>query len=124
ALAHRTGALEREEAALGVADAAMAMAVLAGLGLGAGLGAGARTGLAGHRGRQPHLSGLAAERIVERNLHVEAQVGATLARGTAPARTAAHAEDALEDVRESRAEIAAEAGRAAHAALLEGGVAE
>src|SRR6185436_2662284 len=57
ALADRTGALEREEAALGVADAAVAVAMQTGLWLGAGLGADARAGLAGHRRRQPHLRG-------------------------------------------------------------------
>src|SRR5262245_51956945 len=36
ALADRTGPLEREEAALGVTDAAVAVAMLASLGLGAG----------------------------------------------------------------------------------------
>src|SRR6185295_8766663 len=51
----RKRALARQKAALAVADAAVAVAVLAGLRLGAGLGAVAGAGLAGHRGRQPHL---------------------------------------------------------------------
>ena len=123
ALADRTGALQREEAALGVADAAVAVAVLAGLRLGAGLGAGAGAGFAGHRGRQPHLRVLAGEGLLQRDLHVEAQVRAALAARAALAR-AAHAENAFEDVGEGRAEIVAEAVRAAAHALLEGGMAE
>ena len=124
ALADRAGALEREEAALGVADAAVAVAVLAGLRLGARLGAGAGAGLAGDRGRQPQLGGLAGERLLQRDLHVEAKIGAALAPAAARAARARHAEDAFENVGEGGAEVAAEAVRAAHAALLERGVAE
>src|SRR5204863_8783288 len=66
ALTNRTGALEREEAALGVADTALTVAVLAGLRLGAGLGTAAGAGLAGHRSRQPHLRGLAGVGVFQR----------------------------------------------------------
>src|SRR5262249_48633634 len=122
-LADRARALEREEAALGMADAAVAVAMLAGLWLGASLGAGARAGLAGDRGRPPHLRGLAAKRLVQGDLHVEAQIGAALADVAAAAR-AAHAENAFKNVGESRAKIAAEAVRTSHAALFERGVTE
>ena len=111
ALTGRAGALQREEA-LRVTDAAGAVAMRAGLRLGAGLGAGAGAGFAGHRRRQAHLRGLAVERLLERDLHVVAQIGAALAAVAAAAR-AAHAEDALEDVGEGRAEIGAEAVAAA-----------
>ena len=60
------------------------------------------------------------------NLHVEAQVRTAL--GALPAATAApaaaHAEQVFEDIGEGMGEISAEALPAAHAALLEGGMAE
>ncbi len=124
ALTGRAGALEREEA-LRMAHAAGAAAGRTGLRLGAGLGARTGAGLAGDRGRQPHLRGLALERLLQVDLHVVAKIGAALAaRGAAAAAPAAHAENAFEDIGEGGAEIGAEAGPAAHAALLEGGVAE
>src|SRR5258708_6009904 len=49
ALTDRAGSLQREEATLGVADAAVAVAVLTDLPLGAGLGARAPAGLPPHR---------------------------------------------------------------------------
>ena len=85
ALADRAGAFEREEA-LGVTDAAVAVAVRAGLRLGAGLGAGAGAGFAGDRGRDPHLRGLAVKGVLERDLHVVAQIGAALAAAGCAAR--------------------------------------
>ena len=63
ALAGRTGALEREEA-LRVPDLALAAARRADLGLGARLGAASGAGLAGDRRRNPHLSALAAVRLL------------------------------------------------------------
>src|SRR5262249_54078902 len=120
ALAAGAGALEREEA-LGVADSARAAAMRTGLRPGAGLGARARASLARDRRGQPHLGGLAGECLVERDLHVVAQVGAALGSRAATA-AATHAENALEQVGESGAEIGPEAGPA-HA-LLEGGMAE
>ena len=68
-----------------------------------------------------HLRGFAGERFLKRDLHIVAKVGAALA--AAGASTARHAEDALEDIAEGRAEVVAEAVRRA-AALLEGGMAE
>src|SRR5882672_8741402 len=106
-----------------MADPAVAVAGRAGLRLGAGLGAAARAGLAGHRSRQPHLRGLAGEGLVQRDLHVEAQIGAALAARAALA-AAAHAEDAFENIGKRRAEIGAEPMRAAARAVLERGVAE
>ena len=123
ALAVRAGALEREEA-LRLTDPALAAAHRAGLRLGAGLGAGAGAGLAGDRGRDADLRRLAGVGLLQRDLHVVAQVGAALASGAAAA-PAAHAEQIVEDVGEGRGEVGAEAvRRAAHAAVLEGGVAE
>ena len=122
ALAGRAGALQGEEA-LGMADLALAAAGRAGLRLGAGLGAAARAGLAGDRGRDADLGVLAAIGLFEAELHVVAQVGAALAAGAAAAAPggAAHAEEIVEDVGESRGEVGAEA---VAAALLEGGMAE
>ena len=62
-----------------MADAAGAAAMGAELQLAAGLGAGAGAGLAGDRGRDAHLGGLAGEGFVEVDFHVVAQVGAALA---------------------------------------------
>ena len=89
-------------------------------GLRAGLGAGARAGLAGHRGRNADLGGLARIGLLEADLHVVAQVGAALAAG-AGAR-ARHAEDAFEQIGEGRAEFRAEAARPRTGAMLEGRV--
>src|SRR5205807_1873641 len=116
------GPLQREKA-LGVADAPRARAGRAGFGLGAGLGAGARAGLAGDRGRNPQLRGLAGKRLVEADLHVVAQIGAALAAGAAAARSA-HAENAFEQIRECGAEIRPEIAAGPAAAVLEGGMAE
>ncbi len=93
-------------------------------GLRAGLGAGAGAGLAGDRGRNAHLRGLAGEGLLEADLHVVAQVGAALAAGAAAAPAAAHAEQIVEDVGEGRGEVGAEAAGAAGPAVLEGGMAE
>ncbi len=124
-MAARAGALEREEA-LGVADAALARTGWAGLGPRAGLGARARAGFAGHRGRDAHVCGLAAVSLLEADLHVVAQVRATLAAGAAAASRprAAHAEQVVEDVREGRGDVPEAARRAARAAMLECGMAE
>ena len=104
----------------------MAAAMRAEFRLGAGLGARAGAILAGDRGRDAHLRGLAGKRLLEADLHVVAQVGAALARvaaATAAAPAAAHAEQVVENIGEGRGEIGAEAAGAAAAALLEGGVA-
>src|SRR5207344_1121778 len=102
----RTGALEREEA-LRLADLAVPLAHRAGLRLGAGLGAGAGADFAGDRGRNAHLRGLAGERLLERDLHVKAQVVAALAPAAA-ALPSAHAEEVVENIGEGRGEIGAE----------------
>src|SRR5262249_12710169 len=122
ALAGRTGPLEREET-LGVTDASLTAAGRTSLGLGAGLGAGARAGLAGHRGRDAHLGGLAAIGFLQGDFHVVAQIGAALAAAAASAATAAHAEQVIEGVGEGGRDIAEAVGRAG-AGMLEGGVAE
>ena len=99
AVTGRTGALDGEEALLR-ANAAVARAGLAGGGLRARPRAGARAGLADHRGRQLDRRGLAAERLLEGDLEIVAQVGAALAAAGLPAASAAHhvAEQVLEDV--------------------------
>src|SRR5262249_57466828 len=116
------GGLQGKEARR-MPDAACAAAMRTGLRLGAGLGAGAGASLARHRGRDAHLRGLAGERLLERDLHVVAQIGAALGAIAAPT-PAGHTEDAFEDVREGRAEAWAEVVRAATHALLEGSVAK
>ena len=103
---------------------AMPAAGRAGLRAGAGLGAGARAGFAGDRGRDADFGGLAVIGILERDLHIVAQIGATLAATRRAGAAAGHAENAFEDIGESRAEIGAEAVRAGAIALLEGGMAE
>src|SRR5215470_13363937 len=85
--------------------------------------AGAGAGLARYRGRDAHLRGLAGERLLQRDFHVVAQIGAALGAIAAPA-AAGHAEDALEDIGEGRAETGPEIVRAAAHPLLEGGVSE
>src|SRR5215471_1131711 len=122
ALAGRTGPLEREET-LGVTDASLTAAGRTSLGFGAGLGAGARAALAGHRGRDAHLGGLAEIGFLQGDFHVVAQIGAALAAAAASAATAAHAEQVIEDVGEGGSHIAEAVGRAG-AGMLEGGVAE
>src|SRR5215813_13615855 len=122
ALAGRTGPLEREET-LGVTDASLAAAGRTSLGFGAGLGARAGTPLAGHRGRDAHLSGLAAIGFLQGDFHVVAQIGAALAPAAASTATAAHAEQVIEDVGEGGSHVAEAVGRA-EAGMLEGGVAE
>src|SRR5262249_60932657 len=88
ALAGDAGALQGEEA-LGMPYLAGAAAGRAGLRLGAGLGARAGAGLAGHGGRDADLRGLAAERFLERDLHVVAQIRAALAPAAATPAAAA-----------------------------------
>ena len=123
AVTRRAGALEREET-LGLANLAVARAARAGLRFRSGLGAAARASLAGHRGRNADLRGLAVERLFERDLHVVAQIRAALAPARAAA-PAAHAEEVVEDIGERRGEIRTEAvRRAAAPAMLERGVAE
>src|SRR5262249_8044978 len=121
ALAGRTGALEREET-LGLADLAVAAAGRARLRLGARLGAAAGADLAGDRGRNAHLGGLAVEGFPQGDFHVVAQIRTALATAAARAATA-HAEEIVENVGEGRGKIGAEAGAAPHA-LLERRVAE
>ncbi|MGY4300594.1 hypothetical protein ACVWXN_008689 [Bradyrhizobium sp. i1.4.4] len=84
------------------------------------LGADARAGLAGDRDRNLDLRGLAAKGFLERDFHVVAQVGATLA--AAAAALPGHAEQVFEDVGEGGGEARTETGAAA--ALLEGRMAE
>ena len=123
AMALRAGALDREEALRG-AHLAVAAAHRAGDRLGAGLGAGAGAFVAGDRSRHADLRGLAGIGLLQRDLHVVAQIGAALAPAGRAALAAAHhvAENVLEDVGEAAGR---EAGRAvAHAAVLEGGMAE
>src|SRR5690606_33683845 len=128
ALADRAGALDGEEALCG-AHLAVAGAVLAGRHAGAGLGAGAVAGVAADQRRHVDLDGAAEIGLLERDFEIVAQVGAAQARLLAPAAlAAAHevAEDVLEDVGHGRGEFGPEAAPAtpAHAAILEGGVAE
>src|SRR5690606_37299651 len=110
ALAGGAGALDGEEALAGahLADAAGGGA---GAHAGARLGAGAGAGLAGDAGGHADLGGLALERLLQRDLHIVAQVGAAVARvARAPASAAAApahevAEQIVEDVRHGRGEI-------------------
>src|SRR5262249_48613413 len=113
---------EREET-LGVTDASLAAAGRTSLGFGAGLGARAGAALAGHRGRDVHLGGLAAIGFLQGDFHVVAQIGAALATAAASTATAAHAEQVIEDVGEGGSHIAEAVGRA-EAGMLEGGVPE
>src|SRR5205823_393143 len=122
-LAARTGALQGEKT-LGVTNLSVAAAGRAGFGFRSCLGAAAGAGLAGHRGWNADLCGLAGERLFEADLHVVAQVGAALAPGGGAAARSRHPENALENIGEGRAEIGAEAGCAARPAVLEGGMAE
>src|SRR5262245_27208414 len=123
ALAVRAGALQREEA-LRVQDASLAAAARTGLRPGAGLRARARAGLAGDRGRDAHLRGLAGIGLFQADLHVVAQVGAALAPAAAPAPAAAHAEEIVENVGEGRGHVAEAAAGARPGTVLERGVTE
>src|SRR5262249_11838247 len=76
-LAPGAGALQRKET-LRMPDASSATAVRTGFWFGARLGTGAGAGIARHRGRNAHLRGLARERLLERDLHVVAQIGTAL----------------------------------------------
>ena len=95
-LAGGTGPLEREET-LGVTDASVAAAGWTSLGFGAGLGAGAGASLAGHRGGEAYLGGLAEIGLLQADFHVVAQIGAALAPAATPA-LPAHAEQVFEDI--------------------------
>src|SRR5262245_40890637 len=122
ALAVRASALQREEA-LRVQDASLAATARTGLRPGAGLRARAGAGLAGDRGRNAHLRGLAGIGLFQADLHVVAQVGATLAAATTPAPAAAHAEEIVENVGEGRGHVA-EAAAGTPGTVLERGVTE
>ena len=123
----RAGALDRKEALRG-AHTTGTGAGRAGLGLGAGLGAGTGAGFTGHGSRNTDLRGFALVGFLQRDFHVVAQVGAAFTPAGRAARTStAHhlAEDILEDVGEPAAgKTGTGTTAAAHAALLEGGVAE
>src|SRR5690606_17948565 len=120
-LALRTGAFNGEEA-LRRAHAPGARAHGAGDRLRARLGARARTVGAGDGGRHADLRGAARIGLLQRDLHVVAQVGAALAPARRAAAAAHHvAEDVLEDVGEPA--VAETMVPPAHA-LLESGVAE
>ena len=67
-----------------------------------------------------HLAGVS---LLQRDLHVVAEIGAPLA-SAATAAPAAHAEQVVENIGESGGEFGAEPGRAAAAALFECGMAE
>src|SRR5215467_13831017 len=105
-MAGRAGSLKREKA-LRVPQLAVATAGRARLRLGAGLGAAAGTDLAGDRGRDAHLRGLAVKRLLQRDFHIVAQVGTAFATRAAAAATA-HAEKIVEDVGKGRGEVGAE----------------
>src|SRR4051794_20656624 len=81
-----------------------------GLGLGAGLGAVAGAGFASHRRRDADLRGFSRVRLLERDLHVVAQVRAALAASAAASTpsAAAHSEQIFENVREAGGEVRAE----------------
>src|SRR6516225_2452587 len=122
ALAGGTGPLEREET-LSVTDASLAAAGRTSLGFGAGLGARARASLAGHRGGDADLRGLAEIGLLQADFHIVAQIGAALAAAPASTASAAHAEQVIEDVGEGGSHVAETVGRAG-AGMLESGVAE
>ena len=123
ALTGRAGALEREEA-LRMPDLAGAAAGRAGLRLGAGLGAGAGAGFAGHRGRNADLRGLAVEGLLERDLHVVAQIGAALAAGRRRAARRRPCRRCLRRCRRRSSRNRRRSRARRPAALLEGGMAE
>ena len=122
ALAGGAGSLDREEALLRAHPSA-AVAGRAGDRLRAGLGAAAFALVAGDQGLHADGRLLAAERVLERDLEVVAQIAAA-ARPALAAPAAAHefAEHLVEDV--GKAAGKAEIAGAAPAALLEGGMAE
>src|SRR5262249_17557108 len=93
------GAFQCEEP-LGMPDFPLPPTGRADLGLGAGLGAISRTGFACDRSRYANLSALTAKGFFEGQLHVVAQIGATLAAGTAAAPTTTHTEKIVEYVGE------------------------
>src|SRR5260370_486942 len=121
-LAGGTGPLEREET-LGVTDASVAAAGRTSLGFGAGLGTGAGASLAGHRGGEAYLGGLAEISLLQADFHVVAQIGAALAAAPASPASAAHTEQIIEDIGKGRSHVAETVGRAG-AGMLESGVAE
>src|SRR5258707_4140351 len=98
ALTAGAGSLEREKS-LRLPNAAGAAAQRAGLRLGAGLGPGARTGFASDRNRNLDFGGLAEEGFLQRDFHVVAQVGTTLAPAAAAA-LPGHAEQVFENIGE------------------------
>src|SRR5258707_13146289 len=97
-LTARAGSLKREKS-LRLPHAASAAAQRAALRLGAGLRAGARTGFAGDGNRNLDLGGLAEEGFLQRDFHVVAQVGATLAPAAASA-LPGHAEQVFKNIGE------------------------
>src|SRR5262249_42811589 len=122
AMTSRAGSLEGEKT-LRMPHPALAAAGRAGARPRAGLGTGAGAHLAGDRGWNMDLGGLSRVRLFERDLHVVAQVGAALAAGAAAA-PAAHSEQVVEDVGESRGKLGAEPGAGCPRAMLEGSVPE
>ena len=100
ALTYRAGALDHEESLLR-ADLAVAIALLARLGVRAGPRPRPVAGIARRRNVDRYLGGLAVIGLLQRDLHVVAEVrAATLCLTTAPAALPAHefAEHAFEDV--------------------------
>src|SRR5690606_30286475 len=112
ALTGRAGALDREEALLRT-HAAVAAAGGADHGGGTALGAAAVAAVAAHRRRNPDRRLLAGERLLERDLHVVAEVGAPRPAAARPAAPSHHvAEHLVEDVGEAGAEVEVEAAGA------------
>src|SRR5262249_11198491 len=116
-----TRPLQREKA-LRMANAPLPGAGWAGLGTCPWFCARARAGFAGNRGWNSDLRGLAGIGLFQPDLHVVAQVGAALPARAGPP-SAAHAENAFEQIGEGRAKITAKAAEAP-SSLLEGSVAE
>jgi hypothetical protein len=85
-----------------------------GLRLGARLCATAGAGFADDGRRNADPRGLARKGFEQRDFHIVAPVGAALAAGAAAA-PPAHAEQVVENIREGRGEIGAEAVGAVHA---------
>ena len=131
AAALAAGARDGEEALL-VSQLPGAAALRARRRRGAGCGARAAAGLTGLLTRDLDGRFGALRGLLERNLHVVAQVGAAL-RPAAPAAAAEHvaeaedvaeaAEDVLEVREDGRVDAAAPAGRAGHAGMAEAVVA-
>ena len=122
ALAGRAGALQREEA-LRVADAAGAAAGRAGLRLGAGLGAEPEQASQVTEVGMRISAVLPRERILQRDLHVVAQVGAALAAAGAALRRRPCRKCRRRYRRRPSRNRCRSRAAAAHA-LLEGGMAE